>query len=68
MTGRLGETSVCATYPSDSRDSQIVVTVNHKKTMVLQMNADLRWRELAFAAAAFTAENFPPDSAVDPRI
>lgn len=62
MTGRLGETSVCTTYPTDRSESQVVVTVNHGGATILQINANIRWRELAFTAASVAAESLQPNS------
>ncbi len=67
MTGRLGEASVSATYPEDG-GAQVVVAVNYAGATILQLTADLRWRDLAFTAAAVAAEHLHSNSAGRPRL
>ena len=62
MTGQLGEASVRATYPEEIDASQIVVSLTLRGATLLQINADLHWRELAFTAAVAAAESLRPES------
>jgi len=55
LTGRIGQTTIAMTYPSDASASQVTVSVRHDGTITLEINGELQWRRLAMTAALAAA-------------
>lgn len=67
ITGRLRETSISLTYPSDSANSShVTVAVTRGAATILQIDAELKWRQLAVKAALGAAEELKSGSAGGP--
>lgn len=56
MTGRVSQTTISTMYPVHADERTIIVSVSHEGATILQIHADLRWRQLAVMAAITAAE------------
>lgn len=56
MTGRVSHATISAMYPVHADERTITVSVSHEGATILQIHAELRWRQLAIMAAITAAE------------